>query len=95
MLSHRHLQPTTGGKERGNGRRQGRHAGFGGKSRPIKKAGMICINSENVRHLPSPFGGMKASGIGRDGGDYSFDFYVETKNVAVAYDTHKMPRIGA
>ncbi len=58
------------------------------------EAGMIWINSENVRHLPTPFGGMKASGIGRDGGDYSFDFYMETKNVAVAYDTHKVPRIG-
>jgi 5-carboxymethyl-2-hydroxymuconic-semialdehyde dehydrogenase len=58
------------------------------------EAGMIWINSENVRHLPAPFGGMKASGIGRDGGDWSFDFYMETKNVAVAYDTHKVPRIG-
>jgi 5-carboxymethyl-2-hydroxymuconic-semialdehyde dehydrogenase len=57
-------------------------------------AGMIWINSENVRHLPTPFGGMKASGIGRDGGDYSFDFYMETKNVAVAFGTHKVPRIG-
>ena len=34
------------------------------------EAGMIWLNSENVRHLPTPFGGMKASGIGRDGGDY-------------------------
>ncbi len=58
------------------------------------EAGMIWVNSENVRHLPTPFGGMKASGIGRDGGDYSFDFYMETKNVAVAYDTHNVPRIG-
>jgi len=58
------------------------------------EAGMIWINSENVRHLSTPFGGMKASGIGRDGGDYSFDFYMETKNVAVAYDTHKVPTIG-
>jgi 5-carboxymethyl-2-hydroxymuconic-semialdehyde dehydrogenase len=57
-------------------------------------AGMLWINSENVRHLATPFGGMKASGIGRDGGDYSFDFYMETKNVAVAFDTHKVPRIG-
>src|SRR5262249_45820688 len=31
------------------------------------EAGMIWVNSENVRHLPTPFGGMKASGIGRDG----------------------------
>jgi 5-carboxymethyl-2-hydroxymuconic-semialdehyde dehydrogenase len=58
-------------------------------------AGMIWVNSENNRHLPSPFGGMKASGIGRDGGDYSFDFYMETKNVCVAFDEHKVPRLGA
>ena len=58
-------------------------------------AGMIWVNSENNRHLPSPFGGMKASGIGRDGGDYSFDFYMETKNVCVAFDEHKLPRLGA
>ena len=58
-------------------------------------AGMVWVNSENVRHLPTPFGGVKASGIGRDGGDYSFDFYMETKNICVALDTHKVPRIGA
>ena len=52
------------------------------------------MNSENVRHLPTPFGGMKGSGIGRDGGDYSFDFYMETKNICVALDAHHVPRIG-
>ena len=57
-------------------------------------AGMIWVNSENNRHLPSPFGGMKASGIGRDGGDYSFDFYMETKNVCVALGTHRVPTLG-
>ena len=57
-------------------------------------AGMVWVNSENVRHLPTPFGGMKASGIGRDGGDYSFDFYMETKNICIALDTHKASRIG-
>ena len=57
-------------------------------------AGMIWINSENNRHLPAPFGGMKASGIGRDGGDYSFDFYMETKNVCMAHDTHAVPALG-
>ena len=58
-------------------------------------AGMIWVNSENNRHLPAPFGGMKASGIGRDGGDYSFEFYMETKNVCIALDSHKVPRLGA
>jgi 5-carboxymethyl-2-hydroxymuconic-semialdehyde dehydrogenase len=56
--------------------------------------GMVWVNSENVRHLPTPFGGMKSSGIGRDGGDYSFDFYMETKNVALALGTHAVPRMG-
>jgi 5-carboxymethyl-2-hydroxymuconic-semialdehyde dehydrogenase len=59
------------------------------------EAGMIWVNSENVRHLPTPFGGMKSSGIGRDGGDYSFDFYMETKNIAIALDNHKIPKIGS
>jgi len=58
-------------------------------------AGMIWVNSENVRHLPTPFGGMKASGIGRDGGDYSFEFYMETKNIALAQGDHAITRLGA
>ena len=57
-------------------------------------AGMIWVNSENVRHLPTPFGGMKSSGIGRDGGDYSFDFYMETKNIAIGLGHHKIPKLG-
>lgn len=59
------------------------------------EAGMVWVNSENVRHLPTPFGGTKASGIGRDGGDWSFDFYMETKNVALARGSHKIQRLGA
>ena len=59
------------------------------------EAGMIWVNSENVRHLPTPFGGMKASGIGRDGGDWSFDFYMEQKHIGFATGTHKITRLGA
>lgn len=58
------------------------------------EAGMVWVNSENNRHLPTPFGGMKSSGIGRDGGDYSFDFYMETKNICIAHDRHKVPVMG-
>jgi 5-carboxymethyl-2-hydroxymuconic-semialdehyde dehydrogenase len=58
------------------------------------EAGMLWVNSENNRNLPSPFGGIKMSGIGRDGGDYSFDFYMETKNVCIAHDTHRVPVLG-
>lgn len=58
------------------------------------QAGMVWVNSENSRHLPSPFGGVKSSGIGRDGGDWSFDFYMETKNVAFATVEHNIPKLG-
>jgi 5-carboxymethyl-2-hydroxymuconic-semialdehyde dehydrogenase len=58
------------------------------------EAGMIWVNSENVRHLPTPFGGVKNSGIGRDGGDHSFDFYMETKNVAFATGAHAIAKLG-
>jgi len=58
------------------------------------QAGMIWVNSENVRHLPTPFGGIKSSGIGRDGGDWSFDFYMETKNIAFATGAHAIARLG-
>lgn len=59
------------------------------------EAGMIWVNSENVRHLPTPFGGVKASGIGRDGGDWSFEFYMEQKHIGFALGQHKIPRLGA
>ncbi|WIW48192.1 5-carboxymethyl-2-hydroxymuconate semialdehyde dehydrogenase [Bradyrhizobium sp. 62B] len=58
------------------------------------QAGMIWVNSENVRHLPTPFGGVKSSGVGRDGGDWSFDFYMETKNVAFATKAHNIQKLG-
>ena len=58
------------------------------------EAGMIWVNSENVRHLPTPFGGVKASGIGRDGGDWSFEFYMEQKHVGFATGQHKISRLG-
>jgi 5-carboxymethyl-2-hydroxymuconic-semialdehyde dehydrogenase len=58
------------------------------------EAGMIWVNSQNIRHLPTPFGGMKASGVGRDGGDWSFEFYMEQKNIALATGRHKIPQLG-
>tara|TARA_Y100001960_G_scaffold317711_1_gene386454 strand:- start:112 stop:1623 length:1512 start_codon:yes stop_codon:yes gene_type:complete len=58
------------------------------------EAGMIWVNSENVRHLPTPFGGVKSSGIGRDGGDWSFEFYMEQKHVGLATGNHPIPKLG-
>lgn len=59
------------------------------------EAGMIWVNSENKRHLLTPFGGMKNSGIGRDGGDWSFEFYMETKNISFATTAHAIPKLEA
>jgi 5-carboxymethyl-2-hydroxymuconic-semialdehyde dehydrogenase len=56
--------------------------------------GMCWVNSQNVRDLRTPFGGVKASGIGREGGDYAFDFYCETEIVHIALGAHEIPRLG-
>lgn len=58
------------------------------------EAGMIWVNSQNVRHLPTPFGGVKASGIGRDGGDWSFEFYMEQKHIGFATGDHHIMQLG-
>ncbi|RMF78708.1 MAG: aldehyde dehydrogenase [Chloroflexi bacterium] len=47
-------------------------------------AGTVWVNDYFVRDLRVPFGGMKASGIGREGGHYSMEFYTEMKNVCLA-----------
>ena len=44
-------------------------------------AGTVWINCFVVRDLAAPFGGAKQSGIGREGGHWSFDFYCDVKNV--------------
>ena len=48
------------------------------------EAGMCFVNSQNVRDLRQPFGGTKASGTGREGGTWSYEVFLEPKNVAVA-----------
>jgi len=58
------------------------------------EAGMIWINSQNVRDLRIPFGGMKDSGIGREGGYYAFEFYTEPKVIHVAIGNHHIPQFG-
>ena len=56
--------------------------------------GLCWINSQNVRDLRTLFGGVKQSGIGREGGDYAFEFYCDTEVVHVALGTHSIPKIG-
>lgn len=58
------------------------------------ESGMVWINSQNVRDLRTPFGGSKNSGIGREGGHYSFDFYTEVTTIHVALGDHRIPRLG-
>jgi aminomuconate-semialdehyde/2-hydroxymuconate-6-semialdehyde dehydrogenase len=50
---------------------------------PQIEAGIIWVNSWFLRDLRTPFGGMKQSGIGREGGTYSLEFYTELSNVCV------------
>ncbi|WP_086786354.1 5-carboxymethyl-2-hydroxymuconate semialdehyde dehydrogenase [Streptomyces caniscabiei] len=59
------------------------------------ESGMLWINSHNVRDLRTPFGGVKASGVGREGGAHSIDFYTESKIVHVALGDVHTPRFGA
>jgi 5-carboxymethyl-2-hydroxymuconic-semialdehyde dehydrogenase len=47
-------------------------------------AGTIWVNCFFVRDLAAPFGGSKKSGIGREGGLWSFDFYADVKNTVYA-----------
>ncbi|MGN1402157.1 MAG: 5-carboxymethyl-2-hydroxymuconate semialdehyde dehydrogenase [Bacillus sp. (in: firmicutes)] len=57
-------------------------------------SGMVWVNSQNVRDLRIPFGGSKSSGIGREGGHYSFEFYTETQVVHVSIGEHHIPKFG-
>ena len=55
------------------------------------EAGMCFVNSQNVRDLRQPFGGTKASGTGREGGTWSYEVFLEPKNVAVSLGSHHIP----
>ncbi|MFD2638776.1 5-carboxymethyl-2-hydroxymuconate semialdehyde dehydrogenase [Piscibacillus salipiscarius] len=57
-------------------------------------AGMLWVNSQNVRDLRTPFGGSKHSGIGREGGFYAFEFYTETQIIHVSVKDHHIPQFG-
>ncbi len=58
------------------------------------EAGMCFVNSQNVRDLRQPFGGTKASGIGREGGTWSYEVFLEPKNVCVSLGSHHIPHWG-
>jgi len=58
------------------------------------EAGMVFVNSQNVRDLRQPFGGTKESGTGREGGEYSLEVFAEVKNVCISMGSHHIPKWG-
>ncbi len=48
-------------------------------------AGIVWVNAWLVRDLRTPFGGVKASGVGREGGWEALRFFTEAKNVFIKY----------
>ncbi len=58
------------------------------------EAGMCFVNSQNVRDLRQPFGGTKGSGTGREGGTWSYEVFLEPKNIAVSLGGHHIPHWG-
>ena len=47
------------------------------------ETGIVWVNTWFLRDLRTPFGGVKLSGIGREGGIHSVNFYSELKNICV------------
>jgi 5-carboxymethyl-2-hydroxymuconic-semialdehyde dehydrogenase len=58
------------------------------------EAGMVWLNSNNVRDLRTPFGGVKASGLGQEGGYRSIDFYTEQQAVHINLGEVHNPKFG-
>lgn len=57
-------------------------------------AGMVWLNSNNVRDLRTPFGGVKASGLGHEGGYRSIDFYTDQQAVHITLGAVHNPTFG-
>jgi 5-carboxymethyl-2-hydroxymuconic-semialdehyde dehydrogenase len=47
------------------------------------RTGFIWVNSFGIRDLAAPFGGIKRSGIGREGGEWSFEFFCDVKDIVL------------
>lgn len=59
------------------------------------ESGMVWLNSHNVRDLRTPFGGVKSSGLGHEGGYRSIDFYTDQQAVHITIGAVHTPRFGA
>jgi aminomuconate-semialdehyde/2-hydroxymuconate-6-semialdehyde dehydrogenase len=52
------------------------------------ESGIVWVNCWLVRDLRTPFGGIKSSGVGREGGFEALRFFTEPKNICIALGAH-------
>lgn len=58
------------------------------------RAGTIWVNTPMMRELRAPFGGYRASGIGRDGAQHSAEFFTEAKTTSIPLEDTAIRRLG-
>ena len=51
----------------------------------VLESGLVWVNCWLERDLRTPFGGIKNSGFGKEGGMYALDFFTEPKNICIKY----------
>ena len=59
------------------------------------RSGVVWVNTPMVRELRAPFGGFKDSGMGREGGQSSMQFYTGEKTTTIPLEAVRMARLGA
>ena len=64
------------------------------KAQRTLKAGTIWVNTPMARDVRAPFGGMKQSGLGRDGIKGSVDLFTEEKTVMIPQEPFPLPQLG-
>jgi aminomuconate-semialdehyde/2-hydroxymuconate-6-semialdehyde dehydrogenase len=52
------------------------------------RVGTVWVNCYFIRDLRAPFGGVRESGVGREGGDFSREFFTEPKSVVMQISDH-------
>jgi 5-carboxymethyl-2-hydroxymuconic-semialdehyde dehydrogenase/aminomuconate-semialdehyde/2-hydroxymuconate-6-semialdehyde dehydrogenase len=64
------------------------------RGRQALRSGVVWINTPMVRELRAPFGGLKDSGMGREGGNSSMQFYTAEKSATMPVSTVPLTRLG-
>ena len=60
----------------------------------LLKSGVVWINTPMMRELRAPFGGVKSSGVGREGGEACERFYTEEKTISMPRSPISLRKIG-